>query len=166
MNSSDPAATGPAPLPTGAAAPPTSLSVPLLAEGLAGIEPFLAPWGERCGLLPRDLSRLGYAVSEVAEAAALLATTLGIPGSLELTLHPFSRWLTVEISYPKGIPLDPIFDPDDPSLVELPGLRLAPDIFWRRIVVEWIDRAGWKGGAFRSSISLTQFAREVERFAG
>jgi len=116
-----------------------------------------------CGLAGKPLDRLLMAVQELAESATVLACALGVDGTMTLGLRPHTGWLTVELTLPAGIPLDPVFDHKDAVLEELPGLKVMPDIFWRRIILHCVDKAQWTQTARRVNVSLTQYARPEDR---
>lgn len=116
-----------------------------------------------CGLSGKPLDRLLMAVQELAESAAVLACALGVTGTMTLGLRPHTGWLTVELTLPAGIPLDPVFDHKDAVLEELPGLKVMPDIFWRRIILHCVDKAQWTQSPRRITVSLTQYARPEDR---
>lgn len=95
----------------------------------------------------------------MVEAIVLLAQSLRISGTLEVRISPYSHWITLELSFPRAIPLDPHFQQRDEALIEFPTLRLQPDIFWRRLVLEWVDKATWIVRGRLITVSLTQYAR-------
>jgi len=134
----------------------------LLSSGSgAPAEALVRRWGAPCGLAGAVLDRLVFAVGEVLEAAHVLATSLGVVGSVLVRVRPFSRWLTVELTLPQAIPLDPTFDQADAVLEEMPGMRVLPDIFWRRVILQWVDKATWQRRAGSVTVALSQYARRT-----
>jgi putative peptide zinc metalloprotease protein len=119
-------------------------------------------WAPRAGLEGRNLERFLVALGEMVEAVVLLSGELRVAGQLGVRLFPYSQWLTVELTFPRGIPLDPRFEQSDEALTELPALRLQPDIFWRRLILEWVDKATWLIRGNQVIVSFTQYARRPE----
>jgi Zn-dependent protease len=140
----------------------TTLRFPLDTLAVEAVEQSLRGWAERSGVQGRILDRLLMAASEVVEAIFTLAAALRVRGDLLIRVQPYSQWITVDLTFPRTVPLDPRFDQDDTSLTEFPGMRVHPDIFWRRMILEWVDKASWQTRGGQVTVSLTQYARRVE----
>jgi len=139
------------------------LTLPLTPQSAIHAGEFAVQAAAPAGLGGRPLARLRQAVEELAESAAVLAQTLGITGQMRLAAHPYTGWLTVELTLPASVPLDPVFDQCDSALDELPGLKVMPDIFWRRLILEFVDKAEWEQSPKKIIIRLTQYARPENR---
>lgn len=116
-------------------------------------------WAGSSGLSGALLERLAFAASEIYEAVYSLARETHTPGTLRIEVKPYTRWLTVEMTFPKAIPLDPVFNPDDPLLADLPEMKILPDVFWRQVIIRWVDQARWHESGKRTTVALTQYAR-------
>lgn len=140
----------------------TTMRFPLDTLAVEAVEQSLRTWAERSGVQGRILDRLLMAASEVVEALFTLANALHVRGDLLVRVQPYSQWITVDLTFPRTLPLDPRFDQDDAALTEFPGMRVHPDIFWRRMILEWVDKASWQTRGSQVTVSLTQYARRVE----
>lgn len=140
----------------------TTMRFPLDTLAVEAVEQSLRAGAERSGVQGRILDRLLMAASEVVEALFTLAGALHIRGDLVVQVQPYSQWITVDLTFPRTLPLDPRFDQDDAALTEFPGMRVHPDIFWRRMILEWVDKASWQTRGSQVTVSLTQYARRVE----
>lgn len=138
---------------------PTSLSVDLAEVRSLDVEAVVKPWAERVGVVGVSLQRYLMALGELSDSIALLARTLGLSGQLLVRVEPFTSWITTEFRFPKAVPLDPRFDVQDEELAEFPGIIVQPDIFWRRLILEWVDKAQWSHHGNTVTVSLSQYAR-------
>lgn len=125
-------------------------------------ETMIRAWAPSTGLSGKLLEHLIYAVNEVCEAVVGLATQVGKEGVVKVEVKPFTQWVTVELAFPKEIPLDPVFNPNDPLLAEFPGMRVMADVFWRQVIIKWVDQAQWREQGKWAIISLTQYARRSD----
>lgn len=123
------------------------------------IEDLVRYWGERTKLKEEVLSNLLLAVNEVVEALVTLSTNSHLYGELVIETAPSTNWLTVQLTFPKEIPLYPIFAPMDEVPEELPEMELHPEIFWRHIITKLVDKAVWEETHGRKTIGLTQYSR-------
>jgi putative peptide zinc metalloprotease protein len=115
-------------------------------------------WGEKCGLKDEVLAHLIFAVYEVVAAIGILASDLDIQEELIVKAIPYTNWLTVKLTFPKTVPLDPTFHTDEvPD--EFPGMGFHPDIFWRQVIIKYVDKAVWEEAHGRKNVYLTQYAR-------
>ncbi len=138
---------------------PHPLVLDLVPDEIRRIEPYIRQAARQSGVADRQLARFVFAVNEVAEAVIILAAELHIRGQLRILAHPYTGWVTASLTFPDTIPLDPISDAEDPTLTEMPGLGLMPDIFWRRIVRQWVDKAQWTRSPRETTITLSQYPR-------
>jgi len=136
------------------------LSIALKIEQCNLADGFIKEWGAKCNLKGDILDRLVFVVNETVSAIIELANMTKIEGKMDLIVEPFSSHMVVNISFPKEIPLDPQFDYSDDLLEEFPTLKLNPDIFWRFVLVKWVDKASWQESRKNTIISITQYSRE------
>ncbi len=142
-----------------ASAANTELHLPLEPFSIVAARNFVEDWARKAGLEGRVLQRFVFAVGEIVEAAVVLAQEMGVEGNLEIKVEPVEGWITTHISFPSAIPLAPVFDEGESELEHMPGRDVAPEVFWRRVVAEWVDKASWRHTRHRITISLTQYAR-------
>ena len=138
---------------------PTSLSVNLQEARSLDVERLVKPWAQRVGVVDVSLQRYLMALGELSDSIALLARTLNVSGQLIVRVEPFTNWITTELRFPETIPLDPRFDVQDAELQDFPGILVQPDIFWRRLILEWVDKAQWSRQGKMITIALSQYAR-------
>ena len=140
--------------------PATSLTLPI---DIASIDParkFVEEWSAKAGLEGRLLQRFVFAATEVVEAVVVLARERKVKGQMALQAWPVEGWITIDISFPAQLPLEPVFELGEGPLEQLPGKNLAPELFWRHVIAEWVDRASWHQQRHTKTISLTQYARQ------
>ena len=123
------------------------------------VEAIVKPWAERVGVTGVSLQRYLTALGEVSDSIALLAHTLGASGQLLVQVEPFTSWITTRFSFSDTIPLDPKFDVQEEELQEFPGIIVQPDIFWRRLILKWVDKAQWSHKGNTVTIALSQYTR-------
>ena len=139
---------------------PISLSLDLAEVRSLDVEAVVKPWAERVGVVGVSLQRYLMALGELSDSIALLARTLGLSGQLLVRVEPFTSWITTEFRFPKTVPLDPRFDVQDEELREFPGIIVQPDIFWRRLILQWVDKAQWSHHGNTVTVTLSQYARK------
>lgn len=143
----------------------TKISLPIQLSSANQAEEFVRRWGERCELEGKILFRLAFVVNEVVAGIVQLSEVVGVKGNIEIEVDTYTRHITVNISFPDSIPLDPTFNHSDELLEEFPELKLQPDIFWHHALLKWVDKATWSKSWKKTTISLIQHAR-VEEKAG
>lgn len=115
-------------------------------------------WGEKCGLKEQVLAHLIFAVNEVVAAIGILASDLDIQEELIVKAIPYTSWLTVRLTFPKKIPLDPTFHTHEVP-EEFLGMGFHPEIFWRQVIIKYADKVVWEEAHGRKNVYLTQYAR-------
>ncbi|MCK4359904.1 MAG: M50 family metallopeptidase [Candidatus Cloacimonetes bacterium] len=145
----------------------TKISLPLQSSSANKAEDFVKEWGKKSDLKNKILFRLTFAVNEVVTSINHLAETINIKGNIDIEVEPYTRYITIHITFPKEVPLDPTFDHTDKILDQFPGLKISPDIFWHHVILKWVDKASWsKSSLNKITVSLSQFARSDESRTG
>jgi putative peptide zinc metalloprotease protein len=137
----------------------TKVSFPLPKVKSQEIKDLVRYWGERSNLKGEVLSNLLMAVNEVVEALVTISADFHLYGELVIETAPATQWLTVQLTFPTEIPLEPAFAPRDEFLEGLPEMRLLPEIFWRCIITKLVDKAVWEETDGSKTIRLTQYSR-------
>ena len=143
------------------AEPRIALPFDVTSEGRA--ESFVREWCKKSQIEDKILFHLVFAVNELVDGIINLGKTLNIDGNIELEAIPYSRHLSIRITFPQDIPLDPTFNHNDGFLEEFPEMTISPDIFWHHVILNWVDKASWFKKGKKITIELTQYARDENR---
>ena len=143
----------------------TKLTLSLSTDSFKIVEDQILQWCETSEVKDKILFRYIFAINEALEAIINLAKILKIQGMIDIEIEPYLKHITTHITFPKEIPLDPAFDHKDDILDQFPELKIAPDIFWHHVILQWVDKASWsKSSGNKVTVSLSQYARsEVNR---
>ncbi len=139
--------------------PAATLTLPITPASLAPAREFVEHWSRKAGLEDAVLRRFVFAAAEVVEAVVVLAQEKGVQGEMRLEARPVEGWITLDVSFPAALPLEPVFEEGRGPREQLPGKDLSPEHFWRHVVAEWVDSASWRQHWRTKTIRLTQYAR-------
>ncbi len=112
----------------------TKIALSMELSSASQAEEFVKGWAERCGLEGRILFRLAFVVNEVVDGIVQLSKVMGVKGNIEIKVDTYTQHITVNITFPGSIPLDPSFNHSDNFLDEFPGLKLQPDLTSAKIM--------------------------------
>ncbi|SDN92903.1 hypothetical protein SAMN04488516_1128 [Desulfonauticus submarinus] len=120
---------------------------------------FVKQWAVRSGLADKILLRFLFAVSELIEAIVLFSIENSLREKINIEVEPWEGWIKVNVKFSAKVPIEPYFEHKESKSDKFPGHEIAPEVFWHRVVVEWVDKAEWTEIGGWKRVSFVQYAR-------